>query len=159
MNIYTHTYYDDISINTMKMFVVRRYWNMDSEYIFAVMHICIYAYDRVCICIVCVCVWSRITQWHTWTMLLRLHFAEAFGSSQFRGKNFVRSRLFFVCLFVCFFHLMAFSQTDCWRRKESSTWTVWGVYAVSVKTVKTLLDHLIWITSTNSAFPLRLRKV
>lgn len=39
----------------MKMFVVRRYWNMDSEYIFAVMHICIYAYDRVCICIVCVC--------------------------------------------------------------------------------------------------------
>lgn len=61
MNIYTHTYYDDISINTMKMFVVRRYWNMDSEYIFAVMHICIYAYDRVCICIVCVCVVTHYT--------------------------------------------------------------------------------------------------
>lgn len=89
----------------MKMFVVRRYWNMDSE-IFAVMHICIYAYDCVYICIVCV--WSRITQWHTWTMLLRLHFAEAFGSSQFRGKNVVRSRLF--VFFVCF--LMAFSQMN-----------------------------------------------
>lgn len=40
----------------MKMFVVRRYWNMVSIYIFAVMHICIYAYYCVYICIVCVCV-------------------------------------------------------------------------------------------------------
>lgn len=65
---YINTYYDYdyISINTMRMFVVLRYWNMDSIYIyiyiFAVMHICIYAYDM---CLYALCVWSRITQWHT----------------------------------------------------------------------------------------------
>lgn len=73
------------------MFVVRRYWNMVSIYIyiFAVTHICIYAYYCVYICILCVCghaLYSGILE------RLRLHFAEAFGPSRFGGKMFVRSR-------------------------------------------------------------------
>lgn len=60
---YKYTCYDYISINTMKMFVVRRYWNMVSiniyKYIYLLSCTCIYAYYCVYICIV----WSRITQW------------------------------------------------------------------------------------------------
>lgn len=54
---YIYIYYDYISINTMKMFVVCRYWNMDSIsiYIYLLSCTCIYAYDCVYICIMCVC--------------------------------------------------------------------------------------------------------
>lgn len=88
---YKYTYYDYISINTMKMFVVRRYWNMVSIYIY----ICCHAHMYICIllCVymhfVCVCghaLYSGILE------RLRLHFAEAFGPSRFGGKMFVRSR-------------------------------------------------------------------
>lgn len=75
----------------MKMFVVRRYWNMVSIYIY----ICCHAHMYICIllCVymhfVCVCghaLYSGILE------RLRLHFAEAFGPSRFGGKMFVRSR-------------------------------------------------------------------
>lgn len=58
---YINTYYDYdyISINTMRMFVVLRYWNMDSIYIYIYIYICCHAHMYICIwhvfiCIVCV---------------------------------------------------------------------------------------------------------
>lgn len=87
ININTHD--DDyISTNTMKMFVVRSCWNM--VFIFAVMHICIYAYYCVCIYASCVCVCARGHASHHGVLERPgLHFAEAAGSRRFRGKRFV----------------------------------------------------------------------
>lgn len=107
------------------MFVVRRFRILSIYiYIFAVTHICIYAYDCVYICIVCV--WSCITRWHTWTMLLHLHFAEAYGSRRFRGKMFLmafseerwivgdRKKVKSGCFSTRFIHQLFFLHTFRW---------------------------------------------
>lgn len=118
----------------MKLFIVRKYWNMDSEYV------CCRAYMYICIWR---CVWSCITQWRTWTLLFRLHFAEAFGSSQFRGKTLVRSCLYFYT-FVFLNGLSHRWTTDCCRRKESLTWTVWGVFVVFFVTTEARCFYKFW---------------
>lgn len=60
---YKYTYYDYISINTMKMFVVRRYWNMVSLYIYIYLLSCTYVYMHITVCIyaLCVCVVMHYT--------------------------------------------------------------------------------------------------
>lgn len=57
---YINTYYDYdyISINTMRMFVVLRYWNMDSIYIYIYIYLlsCTYVYMHMtCVYMHCVC--------------------------------------------------------------------------------------------------------
>lgn len=52
---FIYTYYDYISINTMKMFVVRRYWNMDSIYIYICCHAHMYICIWLCVYMHCVC--------------------------------------------------------------------------------------------------------
>lgn len=115
---YINTYYDYdyISINTMKMFVVLRYWNMDSIYIccHAHMYICIW---RVCICIVRVCghaLHSGILERRYFVCTLQrplVHFGLE-AKKKKKKKKFVRSRLFLKWPSHRW-------TTDCWRREES----------------------------------------
>lgn len=66
MNIYINTNYDYISINTMKMFVVGRFWNRDSIYWYTYKYICCHAHmciymHMTCVYMHCVCVVMQYT--------------------------------------------------------------------------------------------------